>query len=135
MKRGSDIFVRLVVAGGMTFGGVAMASAAATTAPQGAANPVDEASRPKPPLRLEDQQRRQVVRAVESLHRMQAPPAGFQVAVGSAVPSQKKLHLHPLPRPLIYQIPALRRYDYAALTHNVLIVDPMTRKVVEVIPR
>jgi len=52
-----------------------------------------------------------------------------------ALPSQKKLPLHPLPRPLVYQVPVLKQYYYAKLPSNVLIVDPMTRKVVDVIAR
>jgi hypothetical protein len=34
-------------------------------------------------------------------------PAGFQPVVGAKVPTQKKLPLHPLPRPLVNEIPAL----------------------------
>jgi hypothetical protein len=60
-------------------------------------------------------------------------PAGFEPAVGTKVPSQKKLPLHPLPRPLVTQVPALKQYYYAKLPDKVLLVDPMARKVVDVI--
>jgi hypothetical protein len=49
------------------------------------------------------------------------------------VPSQKKLPLHPLPRPLVTEVPALKQYYYAKLPDKVLLVDPMARKVVDVI--
>jgi len=129
------VCVRLGLATAMVIAGVGSVAAASDTSPAGAANPVNQSLKPKQALKLNDQQRRQIVQAVEHKDTAQAPPAGFQVAAGSKVPSQKKLNLHPMPRPLIYQTPVLRQYDYALLTHNVLVVDPMSRKVVEVIPR
>jgi hypothetical protein len=92
-------------------------------------------SQVKAPLQLTDSQRQQVVQAVNQKSTDDTLPSGFHPATGAAVPSQKKLPLHPLPRPLIYQVPVLRQYYYAKLPKNVLIVDPMTRKVVDVIAR
>jgi hypothetical protein len=39
-----------------------------------------------------------------------------------------------LPRPLIYQMPLLRRYTYLKLKHQVVIVNPLSRKVVAMVP-
>jgi hypothetical protein len=89
----------------------------------------------KAPLQLTDSQRQQVVQAVNQKATDDTLPSGFHPATGAEVPSQKKLPLHPLPRPLIYHIPVLKQYYYAKLPKNVLIVDPMTRKVVNVIAR
>jgi hypothetical protein len=89
----------------------------------------------KPPLQLTDAQRQQVLSAVIATNTDDKLPADFQPANGAQVPSQQKLPLHPLPRPLVYQIPTLKQYYYAKLPSNVLIVDPMTRKVVDVIAR
>jgi hypothetical protein len=100
-----------------------------------AASPLGVAPQVKPPLRLTDSQRQQVVQVVNEKNTDDTLPSGFHPATGAAVPSQKKLPLHPLPRPLIYQIPVLKQYYYAKLPKNVLIVDPMTRKVVDVIAR
>jgi hypothetical protein len=40
-----------------------------------------------------------------------------------------------VPPPASAKVPALKNYDYAKLPGKILLVDPMTRKVVEVIPR
>ncbi|HVT54913.1 MAG TPA: DUF1236 domain-containing protein, partial [Xanthobacteraceae bacterium] len=62
-------------------------------------------------------------------------PEGFTPAVGAKIPTQKKLPIHPVPPPASTKIPELKNYDYAKLSDKLLLVDPMTRKVVEVIPR
>jgi hypothetical protein len=54
---------------------------------------------------------------------------GFEPSVGAKVPSALKLH--PLPRPLIYQVQPLKRYTYVKFKHQVLIVNPMTRQIVD----
>jgi len=100
-----------------------------------AAAPLGVGAPAKPPLQLTDAQRQQVLQAVKAEDTGDKLPADFQPAVGAKVPSQKKLPLHPLPRPLVNQLPVLKQYDYAKLPSNVLIVDPMTRKVVDVIAR
>jgi len=82
---------------------------------------------------LNDAQRHQVWQAVMARPTDDKLPADFQPAVGTKVPSQKKLPLHPLPRPLVTQLPALKQYYYAKLPDKVLLVDPMARKVVDVI--
>ena len=89
----------------------------------------------KPPLQLSEAQPQQVLQAVTAKNTDDKLPADFKPANGAKVPSQKKLPLHPLPRPLVYQVPVLKQYYYAKLPSNVLIVDPMTRKVVDVIAR
>jgi hypothetical protein len=59
-------------------------------------------------------------------------PAGFTAQAGAAVPS--KIKLHPLPRTVTKQVPATRPYEYAVLDNKqLLIVNPMDRKVVDII--
>jgi hypothetical protein len=94
-----------------------------------------DALQPKPRLELSKNQRQQVLAAVNGRATDDKLPPGFQPTFDAKVPSQKKLPLHPLPRPLVYRIPALKQYYYAKLPKNVLIVDPMTKKVVDVIAR
>jgi hypothetical protein len=53
----------------------------------------------------------------------------FEPSLGARVPSALKLH--PLPRPLTYQMQPLKRYTYIKFKHHVLIVNPMTRKIVD----
>jgi hypothetical protein len=54
--------------------------------------------------------------------------------VVSAQASPSDLKLHPLPQPLIYEMLPLKRYTYLKFKHQVLIVNPMTRKIVDMFP-
>ena len=58
-------------------------------------------------------------------------PAGFQPAIGTKVPAQEKLAAHPL----VDEIPVLKQYYYAQLADRVLIIDPMTHQVVDIVMR
>ena len=89
---------------------------------------------PKPPLTLTDEQKKKVGDAVWKEDSLDKLPEGFEPAVGAKVPDQKKLAAHPFPRPLIYEVPALKGYYYARLPHRLLIVDPMTKKVTMILP-
>jgi hypothetical protein len=86
-----------------------------------------------PPLQLTDQQREMIRDAVMTEHVAQPTPKGFEARAGAALPTAIKGG--PLPRPLVYQIEALKHYYYAKIDHDLLIIDPMNKKVVEVIPR
>ncbi|HEY7243426.1 MAG TPA: hypothetical protein VH678_06030 [Xanthobacteraceae bacterium] len=123
MHRFAGMAACLILAGGATLG------------PARADPSYAGAVQPKPRLELSAAQRQQVVQAVDAKATDDKLPPDFQPSTDAQVPSQKKLPLHPLPRPLVYQIPALKQYYYAKLPKNVLIVDPMTRKVVDVIAR
>ena len=89
----------------------------------------------KPPLKLSDEQKQKVAQAIAGKNMLDKLPEGFTPAIGAKVPTQKKLPEHPLPRPLVYEIPALKNYYYVQLADKVLIVDPMTKKVAEIIAR
>src|SRR5262249_17685724 len=39
--------------------------------------------------------------------------------------------VHPLPRPLVNEMQPLKRYTYVKFKHQVLLVNPMTRKIVD----
>jgi hypothetical protein len=53
----------------------------------------------------------------------------FEPSIGAKIPNALKLH--PLPRPLIYRIESLKHYTYVKFKHRILMVDPMTRKIVD----
>jgi len=89
----------------------------------------------KPPLHLTDVQKSRIVQAMNGRDTLEKPPAGFTPAIGAKVPTQKKLAAHPLPRPLVYEIPALKQYDYAQLADRVLIIDPLTKTIADIVPR
>jgi hypothetical protein len=82
---------------------------------------------------LNETQRQQVWQAVMARATDDKEPEGFQAVIGAKVPTQSKLPLHPLPQPLANEIPVLKQYYYAKLPDKVLLVDPVSRKVVEVI--
>src|SRR5215467_9981122 len=84
---------------------------------------------PKPPLKLTDEQKSRVAQAINAKDTLDKLPEGFTPAIGAKVPIQSKLPEHPLPRPLVYEIPVLKNYYYVQLADQVLIVDPMTGKV------
>jgi hypothetical protein len=89
-----------------------------------------------PPLALSQAQRERIRQAVSSedtevsfaLKSAKAAES-FEPSVGAKVPGALKLH--PLPRPLTYQMQPLKRYTYIKFKHQVLIVNPMTRKIVD----
>ena len=115
-------------------------------APANAAGEIPEASSssgyqkpPMPPLDLSQAQRVRVQEALKSQHtevsfalKSAKSAQSFNASVGAAVP--KNLTPHPLPRPLIYEIPRLKEYSYLKFKDAVLIVDPLTRKIVDILP-
>jgi len=90
--------------------------------------------KPKPPLMLTDAQRAKVVDAVAKEDTLVKLSGGFEPAVGTKVPDQAKLAAHPLPRPLVYEVPQLKQYYYARLSDRVLIIDPMKKEVAAILP-
>ena len=111
--------------------------AGAPAAAQGPAlsNTVAGTIAPKPPLKLTDEQKKRVAQAINGKDTLDKLPEGFTPAIGAKVPIQSKLPEHPLPRPLVYEIPALKNYYYVQLDDKVLIVDPMTKTVAEIVAR
>jgi hypothetical protein len=99
--------------------------------------PPPVAQNPKPPpLHLTDDQRARIRQAlsgedteVSFALKNAKPSQGFAPSVGAKVPSG--LHPLALPQPLVRQMPQLKRYSYLKFKGEVLIVDPMTRKIVD----
>ena len=89
----------------------------------------------KPPLKLTDAQKQRIAQALNGRDTLDQLPEGFTPAIGAKVPTQKKLAAHPLPRPLVYEIPVLKQYYYAQLADRVLIIDPVTGTVADIVPR
>lgn len=120
---------------GMFLAGTGMASAGNTGATYVPGTKAGGEKTVKKPLALTDTQRQQVRQAVASAGTDDKLPPDFTPTVGAKVPKQKKLPLHPLPQDISRQIPALKQYYYGKLPNNVLIVDPVAKTVVAVIPR
>jgi hypothetical protein len=106
----------------------------AAAQPQAPTGTIADPIKPKPPLTLTDVQRAKIVDAVSKEDTLAKPPDDFEPAVGAKVPDQAKLAAHPLPRPLVYEVPQLKQYYYARLPDRVLIVDPMKKEVAAILP-
>lgn len=89
-----------------------------------------------PQLNLTDEQRAKIKQVLSTKNtevgfglKTNKPAQNFNPTVGAAIPAVLKPHA--LPPPLIYEMPALKRYAYLKFKGQVLIVNPMTRKIVE----
>jgi hypothetical protein len=82
-------------------------------------------------LNLTSAQRQEIWQSVSKQAAKEAPPAGFTAKVGEAVPSAVKLQ--PLPSSVSSQVPAVKPFEYAMLQNQVLIVDPSSKKIVDII--
>jgi len=58
-------------------------------------------------------------------------PAGFRPEIGAKIPGS--IALDSLPGDLTNHLPGLRKYDYVMAQNRVVLVDPATRKVVDVL--
>jgi hypothetical protein len=89
-----------------------------------------------PPLHLSESQRAKVRQAVSGEDtavtfglKDEQPAKDFEPEVGAVVP--RIIELQPLPEPLVVDLPVLKRYGYLKLKQQVLIVDPISRRIVE----
>jgi hypothetical protein len=92
-----------------------------------------------PPIQLSNADRDKVRQALSSKDtevtfgtKATRSAQSFEPKVGAVIP--RSLKPHPLPRPLIYEIPLLKRYTYLKFKQQVLLVNPMNRKVVDLFP-
>lgn len=79
---------------------------------------------------LSDQQKQAIWQRL-SRARSEKAPTNFAASVGSDVP--RTVRLHSFARSVVSKVPQMRRYDYAKLQNEVVIVDPKTRKVVDMV--
>jgi Protein of unknown function (DUF1236) len=65
--------------------------------------------------------------------RVLTPSADVQVRLGARVP--RSVELYEMPTTIVEEVPTLRRYRYMVVNDEVVLVDPATSEVVEVIHR
>ena len=82
------------------------------------------------PLRLTPQQRTVVYRTVTRERRV-APPVSVEVRPGAVVPPA--VALSPFPDSVYVEVPALTQYKYFYVNDQLVLVDPRTSEVVEII--
>lgn len=122
------------------------AATAAAAQKRGSAQPGDVVQSIPPPLsqnpqlpklNLTDAQRAKIKQVLQTKNtevdfalKTNKPAQSFDPAVGAAIPGMLKAHS--LPPPLIYEMPALKRYTYLKFKGQVLIINPMTHKIVDI---
>ena len=91
-----------------------------------------DAPRDAPRLELSDTQREAIYQSISNRRsKKDTAPVGFRAAVGAHVPDAIALEM--LPKAVAELVPKIADYEYAFVANQVLIVDPRSRTVVEVI--
>jgi hypothetical protein len=86
-----------------------------------------------PPAQISDEQKMAIRNGLVAVHTQQKAPKDFKPQVGQALP--KPLKVDTLPQDLVRKHPALKEYGYAKTTSDILVLDPMKKTIVAVIPR
>jgi len=84
-----------------------------------------------PPPTLSAAQRAEIFAAVSKEKSKITPPLAFSPAVGAKVPPS--IALYPMPDSNLANIPAIRPYQYTVIKDEVVLVDPTTLQVVDII--
>ena len=80
-------------------------------------------------IELSPEQRSTIYRGVTRERVRVAPPADFRFSRGIEVPESVELY----DVPATVEVPAVRRYRYTVIDNQVVLVDPRTRRIVEII--
>lgn len=116
--------------------GLALLSSVATAAAQagftnGVGDPESKAMADPSQLRLTPEQRTAILKAVQQESGKVRPPPGLKATVGAEVPAS--IELYTLPSAAMEQSPALRSLRYTMAQNQVVLVDPTTLRIVDVI--
>ena len=84
-----------------------------------------------PDLHLTAAQKQTIYSSISNQKQKETAPATFQPQVGAVVPGS--IELQELPKTLVDLVPDLKNYQYAMVTNQVLLVDPKSKQVVEII--
>ncbi len=80
-------------------------------------------------IELSPEQRTTVYRTITKERVRTAPPAGISFSIGAEIPASVELYAVPE----TVEVPSIRRYRYTVWNNQVVLVDPGTRKVVQII--
>jgi hypothetical protein len=84
-------------------------------------------------LKLTDVQRQAIADAVRKENKAVTPPPSFVASVGAPVPPAIELYI--LPDNALAQVPAAKEVKYTVLNDQLLLVDPTTMRVVDIIQK
>lgn len=82
---------------------------------------------------LQTEQKTRLTQAVTKLNVKPVTNVNFSVSVGTAVPAS--ISLHPVPTSIVEIVPQYRGYSFFMVRDEVVIVEPRTHKIVDVIER
>jgi hypothetical protein len=85
-----------------------------------------------PQWRLTDAQRSEIAAAVRRDNKAASPSISFVAEVGAPVPPAIELYL--LPDKILADVPAARSVKYTVIKNQLVLVDPTTMRVVDIIP-
>ena len=97
----------------------------------GVAIAADTGATSRDPLSLTSAQQKEIWQSVNKQNMKDATPSGFRPAVGQVVPGSIKLHA--MPGDATRQVPAVKSYDFVMLQSDVLLIDPASKKIVDII--
>ncbi len=84
-----------------------------------------------PHLKLTDAQRQTIYLSVVNQNFRNEAPPNFQPRVGAVVPAG--IRLEPIPKTILELIPQTEAFQLARIVNQVVIVEPQSRRVVEVV--
>jgi hypothetical protein len=84
-------------------------------------------------LRLSDAQRTAIAEAVRRENKAVEPSVSFVASVGAPVPPVIELYI--LPDKVLAEVPGAKRVKYTMVKNQLVLVDPTTMRVVEIIPQ
>ena len=120
-----------------TMAGIGLASAQIDAGPidnqKRIVDPKDGIGTPPPQLRLTDQQKGAIAAALSKENKVVTPPPAFVVAVGAPVPPAIELYM--LPDGVLAQVPATKSVKYTVMNDQLVLVDPTTMRVVDMIKK
>jgi len=87
----------------------------------------------RPPLQLDDKQRATIANALATVNTEQKTPRNYEPKVGDLIPPS--MSVDAMPQDLVKSEPSLEPYGYAKLPKDVLVLDPMKKTIVAVLPR
>ena len=110
------------------------APAAAQNSDSKTIDPVELSKQVKSPsAQLSDQQRDAIQNGLVAEHTEQKTPPNFQPQVGAPLPTTMTVDV--MPQALIRAQPSLKEYGYAKTAREILVLDPLKKTIVAVIPR
>jgi len=87
----------------------------------------------RPPLKLDNRQTAVIRDALVNENTEQKTPAKFEPKIGAAIPATMTVDV--MPQGLVAREPTLEPYGYAKLAKDVLVIDPMKKTIIAVLPR